>query len=70
MNAKELAEYIDKQAVYTFQIGKSFVEVDMTITDARHIFDRDEVLLVPIAGSGAGWANINNIKIEEKNEKR
>jgi len=66
MDAKELSEYINKKAVYPFMIGKSLVEVQMTITDARHIFNRDEVLLVPVAGSGAGWANVNNIKIEGK----
>ncbi len=64
MDAKELAKFIGKKAIYTFMIGKSLVSIEMTITDARHIFNRDEVLLVPVAGSGAGWANINNIKID------
>jgi hypothetical protein len=63
MNAKELSGFIGKKAIYPFMIGKNLVEVEMTITDARCIFKRDEVLLVPVAGSGAGWANINNIKI-------
>ncbi len=66
MNAKEMIDLIGKKATYTFKIGKSMVEVKMTITDARHVFDRDEVLLVPVSGSGSGWANINNIEIEVK----
>lgn len=64
MDAKELSVFIGKKASYTFHIGNSLVDVKMTITDARHIFNRDEVLLVPVYGSGSGWANVKNIKIE------
>lgn len=66
MDAKELSYLIGRKAVYPFMIGKSLVEVEMVITDARHIFNRDEVKIVPVSGSGSGWANINNIKIEGK----
>ena len=66
MTAKEMTELLGKPATYTFHIGKSFVNVDMTITDAKQIFGRQMVELVPVAGSGKIWANLDNIKVEKK----
>jgi len=66
MAAKEMAQLIGKPAVYTFHVGKSFVSVNMTITDAKQVFGREMVELVPVAGTGTIWANLDNIKIEGK----
>lgn len=66
MTAKEMAQLIGKSATYTFHVGKGFVNVQMTITDAKQVFGRQMVELIPVAGSGAIWANLDNIKIEGK----
>lgn len=67
MDAKELAKFIGRKAIYPFRIGRNNIDVEMVITDARSIFDRDEVKVMPVAGSGSGWANVNNIKIHVAN---
>ena len=45
------------------QIG---IQVPVTITDVRHAFNRAEVLVQPVSGSGSAWVVVEKIKMLDR----
>jgi len=52
MTAKELAEKIGKEA--TIEIVKG-LGIHVRIRDARHVFNRTDLQIEPVAGEGMTW---------------
>lgn len=40
--------------------------VPVTISDVRHAFNRSEVLVQPVGGTGSAWVSIYKIKLVER----
>ena len=55
----ELAKYIGMNG--TLSTGS--LRVPITISDARQVFDRVDVLVQPVGGIGFQWVSIERIKL-------
>ena len=62
MTVKEQAELIGKQVSVAIE---QTLRVDCTVLDSRTAFNRHDVLVEPISGSGSQWVSASRI-MEEK----
>jgi hypothetical protein len=63
MTMKQAQEYIGKEALMRVPLSKSFIQVRVKITDARHFFGRDDVFIQPVMGIGAGWVSSESVEL-------
>jgi len=59
MTAKELTKFVGKTGRWKTQ----GVEIEVTITDARLMFGRIDVLITPVAGKGEAWVDCQFVGI-------
>jgi hypothetical protein len=59
MTLKEIMKLIETKAIWPVD----GVDIQVIIKDAKSAYGNDLVLIVPVAGKGQKWINVNSIKI-------
>lgn len=61
MSAVELATWIGR----TGQLSIKDMSVAVRITDVRQVWNRTDVLIVPLAGTGMTWVALDSLQLDE-----
>ena len=61
MTAVEQATWIGR----TGQLAVKDMTVAVRVTDVRRVWNRTDVLVVPLAGSGMSWVALDSIVLDE-----
>ena len=65
MNASDLSSYIGNPAIYRCTGASGWMDINVTILDARERFGRIDVLVTPMAGSSSMWISLSSVRYAE-----
>tara|TARA_Y100000310_G_scaffold225593_1_gene227600 strand:- start:558 stop:761 length:204 start_codon:yes stop_codon:yes gene_type:complete len=64
MTARESAAYIDR----TGHLRCDDLSVDVLVVDARQVWDRVDVKVTPVSGTGEQWVSLERVTLSDGRE--
>lgn len=62
MNVRTLAQAIGATILVSFPTSAGSVGVYCTVQDVRKCYDRVDLLVAPVNGTGAGWVSLTRVE--------
>jgi|TARA_R100001530_G_scaffold111824_1_gene78931 hypothetical protein len=63
------SELLRLQQNKTAAVTLNGLSIDVTITDGRSSYGRDQLRVTPVSGSGFAWFVVENVKLTDKKTK-